>query len=139
MFKKIISILFIMFLYNNQTFGFVTSKPVSKKPTADITTSFHYHNPEAIIKSIENDPHAGKKIYQNFCSTCHAENPEIPLGAPKIGNEKDWKIWKKMGIDEMLKLTLNGLGTKMPPRGGCFECSDKLLKEAIIYMLPKEK
>jgi len=37
-------------------------------------------------------------------------------------------------MDTLLKMTIQGVGA-MPARGGCFECSDGQLKEAIIYML----
>jgi cytochrome c5 len=93
------------------------------------------HHPEEFIRSLQNDPEAGKKIYQQFCSTCHAKDPQIELGAPKIGVKKDWNARIKKGIDELLIVTKAGLN-QMPPRGGCFECSDEQLKSAIAYMLP---
>jgi cytochrome c5 len=93
------------------------------------------HHPEEFIQSIQNDPQAGKKIYQHFCATCHAKDPSIELGAPKIGVKNDWKLRMKKGLDRLLVVTKNGLN-QMPPRGGCFECSDDLLKAAIVYMLP---
>ncbi len=96
------------------------------------------HHPEEFIKSIQNDPQAGKKIYQQFCSTCHDKNPSIDLGAPLIGVQHDWEPRMKKGIDGLLAVTTVGLN-QMPPRGGCFECSDAQLKAAIIYMLPHPK
>jgi cytochrome c5 len=93
------------------------------------------HHPEEFIHSIQNDPQAGKKIYQHFCSTCHAKDPAIELGAPKIGVKKDWNSRIKKGLDGLLLVTQSGLN-QMPPRGGCFECSDDQLKAAILYMLP---
>jgi cytochrome c5 len=93
------------------------------------------HHPEAFIHSIQNDPAAGKKIYQQFCSTCHAEHPAISVGAPRIGKPSDWRQRMKKGLDGMLAVTTTGI-RQMPPRGGCFECSDDQLKAAIQYMLP---
>ena len=93
------------------------------------------HHPEQFVQSIQNDPEAGKKIYQQFCSTCHAQDPSINVGAPHLGITADWQDRMQKGIDGMLKVTAVGMN-QMPPRGGCFECSDVELKQAIIYMLP---
>lgn len=96
------------------------------------------HHPEAFIESIQNDPKAGKKVYEQFCAVCHAQNPSIELGAPKMGVKKDWQARMKKGMDGLVTVTIAGLN-QMPPRGGCFECSDALLKAAIVYMLSSEK
>lgn len=95
------------------------------------------HHPEEFLASIQGSPDAGKKIYEHFCSTCHASNPIIPVGAPRIGKKSDWTPYtKSQTIDKMVKTIDAGLGA-MPPRGGCFECTDQDLKAAIEYMLPK--
>ncbi len=96
------------------------------------------HHPENFIASIKGDPQAGKKIYQQFCATCHARNPAINMNAPRIGVARDWQPRMAKGIDGLLNVTIIGLN-QMPPRGGCFECSDLLLTDAILYMLPKKK
>lgn len=96
------------------------------------------HHPEAFIASIQNDPNAGQKVYEQFCSTCHAQDPSIEIGAPHFRVSKDWKKRMDKGLQGLLTVTIAGLN-QMPPRGGCFECSDQLLKEAIIYMLPPTK
>lgn len=96
------------------------------------------HHPEEFIQSIRNDPQAGKKIYQQFCSTCHAKDPSIDLKAPKIGVRKDWNMRMKKGREGLLTVTIAGIN-QMPPRGGCFECSDNQLRAAIVYMLPASK
>ena len=75
-----------------------------------------------------------KKIFQGYCGHCHSEEPIIPLGAPRIGDKKLWAALDKQGIDKLLKSTENGFG-RMPARGGCFECSDAQLKQAIQYIL----
>lgn len=93
------------------------------------------HHPEEFIQSIQNDPQAGKKIYQQFCATCHAKEPSIDVSAPRIGVASDWKARMKKGLNGLLAVTTVGIN-QMPPRGGCFECSDAQLKAAIIYMLP---
>lgn len=94
------------------------------------------HHPEKFLQSIQNDPQAGKKIYQQFCSTCHAKNPIINVGAPRIGVISDWNARMQKGLSGLLAVTAAGIN-QMPPRGGCFECSDAQLKAAIVYMLPQ--
>jgi len=96
-----------------------------------------YHHPEEFIKSIEGDPRAGEKVYEAFCSNCHNERPVISVGAPRMGIAADWKH-RNRNVSDMLKILDNGM-SKMPPRGGCFECSDDQLTAAIEYMLPKKK
>ncbi len=93
------------------------------------------HHPQEFLNSIQNDPQAGKKIYQHFCSTCHARDPRIELNAPKIGLKKDWNPRMQKGLEGLLTVTQAGLN-QMPPRGGCFECTDDQLKAAIRFMLP---
>lgn len=95
------------------------------------------HHPEEFLVSIQGSPNAGEKIYTHFCATCHAPNPLISVAAPSMGVKKDWEPYiKNQTVDQMMKVIDSGLGA-MPPRGGCFECSDDELKAAIIFMLPK--
>lgn len=101
-----------------------------------IQTSISHH-PERLIESLKEDPKAGEKVYLEFCAVCHDPDPQIPLGAPRIGVSADWKHRKK-NLEEMTKSVAEGLNT-MPARGGCFECSDALLEAAVQYLLPKEK
>ena len=96
-----------------------------------------FHHPQAFIKEVSGKNNAGEKIYKQFCAVCHAKKPSIVLGAPRIGVENEWKHRTKQGVDVMLAKIDAGLNA-MPPRGGCFECSDADLKAAIAYMLPKK-
>lgn len=61
----------------------------------------------------------------------------ISLGAPEIGNERAWGARLKQGMEVLFKHTDEGFNA-MPPRGGCFECTDKQLILAIIAMVPKQ-
>lgn len=100
-------------------------------------TAPQYHHPQQFIASLKGDKNAGQKIYQHYCALCHAKNPRIPLGAPRKGIKADWQQRSKKGIDGLLKSIDGGLGA-MPARGGCFECSDELLKKSIVYLLSDE-
>lgn len=96
------------------------------------------HHPQEFLQSISGSKNEGEQIYTHFCVNCHAAKPLIPLGAPRIGEEGDWKIRLKQGMDLLFKHTDEGLNA-MPPRGGCFECTDKQLMLAISFMLPSGK
>ena len=93
-----------------------------------------YHNPISFVAQIKNDPKAGEKIVHEFCGACHEKIPAIEVGAPRIGIAQEWAPYKKLTKEELLKSTKQGLGA-MPARGGCFECSDEQLQQAIDYML----
>ncbi|MDX1901010.1 MAG: c-type cytochrome [Gammaproteobacteria bacterium] len=93
-----------------------------------------FHSPAIFVKQLIGDPLAGEKIFREFCASCHAAEPLIDVPAPRINEKKAWAFRKKMGLPALLSITINGVGA-MPARGGCFECSDAQLREAIVYIL----
>lgn len=97
-----------------------------------------YHHPVTFVNQLTGDPQTGRKIFQEFCATCHAKRPIINIEAPRIGDKKSWQNLKRLGFDTLLKVTIKGAGA-MPARGGCFECSDEQLKQAIEYILKKSQ
>ncbi len=94
------------------------------------------HHPQEFLNSVRDKKDEGMQIVSHFCSNCHALKPLIPLGAPRIKVEADWNPRIKQGLATLLAHTEEGLNA-MPPRGGCFECSDKQLQLAILALLPK--
>lgn len=94
------------------------------------------HHPQEFLKSIRGTQDEGEQIYNHFCVNCHAVKPLIPLGAPRKGEESDWKDRLKQGFNVLFMHTDEGFNA-MPPRGGCFECSDEQLGLSIINMVPK--
>ncbi|OGV51378.1 MAG: cytochrome C [Legionellales bacterium RIFCSPHIGHO2_12_FULL_42_9] len=96
------------------------------------------HHPENFLASIGGKPDEGEQIVQHFCASCHAVKPLINLGAPRMGQKADWLPRVNQGLDLLFKHTAEGHHA-MPPRGGCFECSDAQLKMAIHAMLPPTK
>lgn len=94
------------------------------------------HRPQAFLLQIQGAKDEGKHIYNHFCVNCHAKKPLIELGAPKIGDVHDWSLRLKQGMKVLFQHTDEGLNA-MPPRGGCFECTDNQLLLSIIEMLPK--
>lgn len=95
------------------------------------------HHPQEFLNSIAGEKNEGELIVQHYCATCHAVKPTIQVGAPRIGNAEDWSPRIKQSMDILFKHSDEGINA-MPPRGGCFECTDKQLLLAIQAMLPKK-
>ncbi len=112
--------------------GFTVSWCQHRHQEIQIIQTFHY--PTLFTAQLKNDPNAGKKIFKEFCATCHAAQPLIDLPAPRINDAKAWNVHRQKGIDVLLKMTISGIGA-MPARGGCFECSDEQLRQTIEYIL----
>ena len=78
---------------------------------------------------------AGKKVYGNVCSMCHAAGV---AGAPKPGDKADWGPRIAQGKDTLYKHAIEGFtGAKgmMPARGGSGGLSDDEVKSAVDYMV----
>jgi cytochrome c5 len=95
------------------------------------------HRPHDFLESIKGSQDEGAQIYSHFCSNCHAQKPLIALGAPRFREENDWTGRLKQDIKVLFLHTEEGMNA-MPPRGGCFECSDDQLILAIIEMVPSK-
>jgi cytochrome c5 len=93
------------------------------------------HHPQEFLQAIKDHHDEGSKIYEHFCANCHAPEPLIQVGAPVLRKSKDWDARLQAGGATLLKHCFEGLNL-MPARGGCFECSDRQLISAILYMLP---
>ena len=72
----------------------------------------------------------GAQLYRQYCVTCHGSGA---LGAPKVGKEHRL-YWSHEGFDTIVNEAIAGINS-MPPRGGCFDCSDEEVRNAVIYML----
>lgn len=94
------------------------------------------HHPQDFLKKISGASTEGKEIVQHFCANCHAVKPLIQIGAPRIHNSADWDKRFRQGMKTLFEHTSEGFNA-MPPRGGCFECSDRQLMLAITEMLPE--
>lgn len=95
------------------------------------------HRPQDFLNKVKGTKDEGAQIYQHFCVNCHAQKPLITLGAPRFGEEKDWSERLKQGTKVLFQHTEEGINA-MPPRGGCFECSDEQLALALVEMLPEK-
>ncbi|NVJ60444.1 MAG: cytochrome c5 family protein [Gammaproteobacteria bacterium] len=79
-------------------------------------------------------PRSGADVYASNCSACHAAGVG---GAPKYGTAV-WNDLAAKGIDNLLQSVLNGKGI-MPAKGGCSNCSDDELQQAVEHMVASAK
>ena len=96
------------------------------------TTGFwqEMHNVTAINTGLQR---TGQQVYDFKCYECHTRNTQ---GAPMPGDNYEWNRRYQKGFDVLLKHTINGFNRGvMPIRGGCRDCSEQELENAIIYML----
>jgi cytochrome c5 len=137
--KRNTRILIIVIFMMSGILGFVSSwyfhaKSAVPDRSSHVEIIETYHYPATFVKQLMGDPDAGKKIFKEYCSTCHAKEPMIDIRAPRIGDKAAWRPKGKLGVDVLLKITIQGVAA-MPSRGGCFECSDEQLRETIQYIL----
>ncbi len=78
--------------------------------------------------------HPGKKAYEASCAVCHATDA---MGAPVVGNKKDWTARVKKGMDKVYHNAIHGING-MPPKGGTSLPDDKI-KEIVDYMVGASK
>jgi len=76
----------------------------------------------------------GKKTYEASCAVCHGTDA---MGAPELGNKKDWAERLKKGIDKVYHNAIHGLNG-MPPKGGT-SLSDEKIKAVVDYMVGASK
>ncbi len=72
----------------------------------------------------------GAEVYAGSCGTCH----EAGLNqAPKVGDLEAWGPRLEKGIEELVRVSREGLNL-MPPMGACVSCTDDELRAAIEFM-----
>jgi cytochrome c5 len=79
-------------------------------------------------------PSSGADIYRESCAACHNEGK---LGAPKLGDKVVWKPLIAQNMDVLIEKTING--KNHPHKGGCEQCTDNEVIEAIKYMVSQSK
>jgi len=129
--------LVFIILFLSGLLGFLLSVSLHKNNALDknaVQTIQTFHFPALFVKQLAGDPDAGKKIFKQFCSACHSKQPVIDIHAPAIGDKSAWRIRRRLGVNTLLGITIEGEGA-MPARGGCFECSDDQLRQTIQYIL----
>lgn len=114
--------------------GFYCAIKNTQSESTPITDMRTYHYPSSFVSGLKNDPKAGEKIYREYCAACHAPQPMIDINAPAKGNKALWQaLNQSLGEEGLWQYTLMGHNA-MPARGGCFECSDEQLRQAVRYL-----
>ena len=81
----------------------------------------------------EGPDRSGEQIYAAYCKTCHGRSTQ---GAPMPGDQVEWRLRLRQGMDVLMDHTIHGYGQLlMPPRGGCETCRVGELRAAVRYML----
>lgn len=90
-----------------------------------------YNSQQLTTKKAIVDSTLDRTVYKRICSSCHATGA---IGAPRAKIAEDWERFPR-DVSVLLELARQGRGAMMPS-GGCSDCSDEELSEAIRFMLP---
>jgi cytochrome c5 len=72
----------------------------------------------------------GKEIVCSVCSNCHETGK---FGAPKIGDQAEWRKRASKGIDQLVNHAITGV-RNMPAHGGQSELTDLEMSRAVVFM-----
>ncbi|MBS3805859.1 MAG: cytochrome c5 family protein [Oleiphilaceae bacterium] len=77
------------------------------------------------------EPRGGEEVYAAACQACHNTGA---AGAPKIGVASAWEGRADKSKDTLYDHAINGFNA-MPAKGGCGDCSDEEVENAVDYMM----
>jgi cytochrome c5 len=77
----------------------------------------------------------GAQVVQLQCAKCHEAGTG---GAPKIGDQEDWRPRLSKGLRYLVRSAIHGHGG-MPPRGDKADLTDAEIRGAILYMFDPRK
>ena len=77
----------------------------------------------------------GNEVYAAACSACHDSGA---AGAPKLGDSGAWAPRMEKGDETLYSHAINGFNA-MPAKGGCSDCSDQEVKNAVDYITAESK
>ncbi|XOZ32331.1 c-type cytochrome [Halomonadaceae bacterium KBTZ08] len=80
-------------------------------------------------------PRGGEEVYTAACSACHDSGA---AGAPKFGDSGAWGDRISKGKETLYKHAINGFNA-MPAKGGCGDCSDEEVQNAVDHMVAESK
>jgi cytochrome c5 len=83
----------------------------------------------------QGDAAAGEAVFNRVCKMCHGSGV---MGAPKVGDKKDWEPRVAQGQATLTEHAIKGF-KKMPARGNCRSCSDQEIADGVAYMLSRVK
>lgn len=76
-------------------------------------------------------PRAAADVYRAACAACHDTGA---AGAPRKGDEPEWRRRMGQGFDTVLSHAINGIGA-MPARGGDPSLSDDDMRQVVAFLL----
>jgi len=76
-------------------------------------------------------PATGAAVYKENCSVCHDAGN---MGAPKIGDKKEWEVLLRRNVDALIKDAIYGKDG-IHVRGGCRNCTNTEIISAVKYMV----
>ena len=77
----------------------------------------------------------GEEVYSTKCAMCHAAGI---AGAPKAGDSAAWADRIAQGESVLFEHAIKGFqgsGGFMPAKGGCSDCSDDEVKDAVKHII----
>lgn len=92
-----------------------------------------------VVQSVGGGARGAEEVYTTKCAMCHDAGI---AGAPKTGDVAAWSERIKKGEETLVSHAINGFqgdAGVMPAKGGCVDCSDSEITEAVKYMLEKSK
>ncbi len=93
----------------------------------------------AVAQSTGGGARGAEEIYTTKCALCHDAGI---AGAPKTGDAAAWVERIKQGEETLISHAIDGFqgaAGVMPAKGGCVDCSDKEITDAVKYMVEKAK
>ena len=81
----------------------------------------------------------GAQVFDQSCAACHSSGI---AGAPKLGDQVQWKTRLAKGTTVLYVNALNGISSStgvMPAKGGNASLSDTEVKAAVDYIVAKAK
>tara|TARA_B100000214_G_C23927210_1_gene608953 strand:+ start:872 stop:1321 length:450 start_codon:yes stop_codon:yes gene_type:complete len=87
------------------------------------------------FKSINNEViKSGKSVWSKACFRCHTYGTN---GAASLQNKQYWDNASSKGIESLFQSVWNGIQVEhgmMPPKGFCNTCTEKEIKNSILYL-----
>lgn len=81
----------------------------------------------------------GETTFKNECASCHTGGFKGWVsGSPEIGVKADWVEFFKKSTLEMTQATIKGT-EGMDPKGGCKNCTDEEIEQAVEYIVTQTK
>jgi cytochrome c5 len=94
-----------------------------------------FKNPPPLARRVSTRLATGQRIYRQACAACHDGGED---GAPVLGAEEQWAPLLEKNFDVVLRNSLHGI-RKMPPKGGCLECTNSEIIAAVKFMAQKSQ